>query len=35
MRISSTVRSADWIKTQYNEPKAGSTFLSVGAEEAL
>jgi hypothetical protein len=33
VRISSTPRSADWIKTEYNNQKALSSFYSVGLEE--
>jgi hypothetical protein len=32
-RISGTVRSADWIKTEYNNQYSPSTFYSVAAEE--
>jgi hypothetical protein len=33
VRVSNTVRSADWIKTEYNNQKDPSSFYSVGLEE--
>ena len=33
VRISNTVRTADWIKTEYNNQNAPSTFLTINAEE--
>lgn len=35
VRISATVRSEDWIATEYNNQRANSAFLSAGAEEEL
>ncbi len=35
VRISSVLRSNDWLKAEYNNQMEGSTFLSVGAEEGL
>lgn len=33
-RVSNTVRSADWIKTEYNNQSATSTFYTVGSQDA-
>jgi hypothetical protein len=33
VRVSNTVRSADWIRTEYNNQNAPSSFYSVGLEE--
>jgi hypothetical protein len=35
VRISSTLRSNDWLRAEYNSQRAGSTFVSVGVEESL
>jgi hypothetical protein len=35
VRISSTLRSNDWLQAEYNNQRAGSTFVSVGVEESL
>jgi hypothetical protein len=35
LRVATVLRSADWVKTEYDNQKPGSTFISVGAEEAL
>jgi hypothetical protein len=35
VRISSTLRSNDWLAAEYNNQRAGSTFVSVGVEESL
>lgn len=35
VKISSVVRSADWIATEYNNQNAPGTFYSVGTQEAL
>jgi hypothetical protein len=35
VRVSATVRSADWIKTEYNNQSSPSAFCSVGGEEGL
>ena len=35
VRISTVVRSQDWITAEYNNQRSGSTFLTIGAEESL
>ncbi len=35
VRVSNSLRSADWIATEYNNQSATSTFYTVGAESAL
>ena len=35
VRVSTVERDADWISTEYNNQVSGSTFLSLGVEEAL
>ena len=32
LRLSTSIRSADWIKTEYNNQSSPSTFLTIGAE---
>ena len=34
IRVSKTVRSANWLTTEYNNQKPSSTFLTVGSEVA-
>ncbi|MCX6818171.1 MAG: DUF2341 domain-containing protein [Candidatus Aenigmarchaeota archaeon] len=34
VRVSNSIRSANWIQTEYNNQKSGSTFLSTGTEES-
>jgi hypothetical protein len=35
VRISSSLRSNDWLDAEYNNQRAGSTFVSLGVEESL
>src|SRR5262249_18045786 len=35
VRVSSTARSSDWIKTEYNNQSSPGTFMSTGAEESV
>ncbi|HEX4381237.1 MAG TPA: hypothetical protein VH022_14440 [Candidatus Acidoferrum sp.] len=35
VRVSNTVRSSSWVKAEYNNQKASSTFLSAGAETLI
>ena len=33
-RVSSSIRSADWIKTEYNNQESPATFVKIGAEQS-
>jgi hypothetical protein len=35
VRLSTTIRSADWIKTEYNNQKNPNSFYAVGSEQSV